>query len=51
MANSVDLDKTTPIGAVCYGSALFASILKVTAHSNNRNSKSSREVILGSVRL
>ena len=25
--------------------------LKVTAHSNNRNSKSSREVILGSVRL
>ena len=24
---------------------------KVTAHSNNRNSKSSREVILGSVRL
>ena len=26
-------------------------IFKVTAHSNNRNSKSSREVILGSVRL
>ena len=25
--------------------------LKVTTHSNNRNSKSSREVILGSVRL
>ena len=25
--------------------------VKVTAHSNNRNSKSSREVILGSVRL
>ena len=25
--------------------------IKVTAHSNNRNSKSSREVILGSVRL
>ena len=24
---------------------------KVTTHSNNRNSKSSREVILGSVRL
>ena len=27
------------------------NIIKVTAHSNNRNSKSSREVILGSVRL
>ena len=26
-------------------------VLKVTTHSNNRNSKSSREVILGSVRL
>ena len=26
-------------------------LLKVTTHSNNRNSKSSREVILGSVRL
>ena len=26
-------------------------MIKVTAHSNNRNSKSSREVILGSVRL
>ena len=26
-------------------------LLKVTAHSNNCNSKSSREVILGSVRL
>ena len=27
MANSVDLDKTAPIGAVCSGSTLFASIL------------------------
>ena len=26
-------------------------LFKVTVHSNNRNSKSSREVILGSVRL
>ena len=25
--------------------------IKVTTHSNNRNSKSSREIILGSVRL
>ena len=27
MANSVDPDQTTPIGAVCSGSNLFASIL------------------------
>ena len=26
MANSVDLDQTAPIGAVCSGSMLFASI-------------------------
>ena len=27
MANSVDSDQTAPIGAVCFGSTLFASIL------------------------
>ena len=27
MANCVDPDQTAPIGAVCYGSTLFASIL------------------------
>ena len=27
MANSVDLDQTAPIGAVCSGYTLFASIL------------------------
>ena len=27
MANSVDSDQTAPIGAVCSGSTLFASIL------------------------
>ena len=27
MANIVDLDQTAPIGAVCSGSTLFASIL------------------------
>ena len=27
MANSVDPDQTSPIGAVCSGSTLFASIL------------------------
>ena len=30
MANSVDPDQTAPIGAVCSGSTLFASILKET---------------------
>ena len=29
MANSVDPDQTAPIGAVCSGSMLFASILKM----------------------
>ena len=27
MANSVDLDQTAPIGVVCSGATLFASIL------------------------
>ena len=27
MANSVDPDQTAPIGAVCFGSTLFTSIL------------------------
>ena len=27
MANSVDLDQSAPIGAVCTGSTLFASIV------------------------
>ena len=30
MANSVDLDQIAPIGAVCSGSILFASILNST---------------------
>ena len=30
MANSVDPDQTAPIGAVCSGSTLFASILDST---------------------
>ena len=29
MTNSVDLDQTAPIGAVCSGSTLFASILNL----------------------
>ena len=30
MANSVDPDQTAPIGAVCYGSTLFVSILNLS---------------------
>ena len=30
MTNSVDLDQTAPIGAVCFGSTLFASILNLS---------------------
>ena len=32
MANSVDSDQTAPIGAVCSGSTLFASILKLVSN-------------------
>ena len=32
MANSVDSNQTAPIGAVCSGSTLFASILKIVSN-------------------
>ena len=32
MANSQDPDQTAPIGAVCSGSTLFASILKLVSN-------------------
>ena len=35
MANSVDPDQTAPIGAVCSGSTLFASILKISVILGN----------------
>ena len=35
MANSVDLDQTAPIGAVCSGSTLFASILNKSVMLGN----------------
>ena len=35
MANSVDPDQTAPIGAVCYGSTLFASILNLSVMLGN----------------
>ena len=35
MANNVDSDQTSPIGAVCSGSALFASILNLSVMLGN----------------
>ena len=35
MANSVDPDQTAPIGAVCSGSMLFASILNLPVMLGN----------------
>ena len=35
MANSVDPDKTAPFGAVCSGSALFASMLNSSVMLGN----------------
>ena len=35
MANSVDPDQTAPIGAVCSGSTLFASILNLSVKLDN----------------
>ena len=35
MANSVDQDQTDPLGAVCSGSTLFASILNLSVMLGN----------------
>ena len=35
MANSVNPDQTAPIGAVCSGSALFASVLNLSVMLGN----------------
>ena len=35
MANSVDPDQTAPIGAVCSGSKLFASLLDLSVMLGN----------------
>ena len=35
MANSVDTDQTAPVGAVCSGSTLFASILNLSVMLGN----------------
>ena len=36
MANSVDPDQTAPIGAVCFGSTLFASLLNSSVMLGNK---------------
>ena len=46
MANSVDPDQTAPIGAVCSGSKLFASILNLSVMvGNNFQQTTSRDNI------
>ena len=35
MANSVNPDQTAPIGAVCFGSTLFASVLNSSVMLGN----------------
>ena len=35
MANSVDPDQTAPIGAVCFGSTLLATILNLSVMLGN----------------
>ena len=35
MANSLDLDQTAPVGAVCSGSTLFTSILNLSIMLGN----------------
>ena len=46
MANSVDPDQTALIGAVCYGSTLFASILTLSVMLENYlQQKTSADVI------
>ena len=39
MANSVDQDQTAPIGAVCSGSTLFASMLNSSVMQGNNFQK------------
>ena len=43
MANSVDPDQTAPIGAVCSGSTLFASILNLSVMPGNYLQKTTSE--------
>ena len=55
MANSVDQDQTAPIGAVCSGSTLFASILNTSVMLGNFSDFSRRHFqmhfFLGALRV
>ena len=53
MANSVDPDQTTPIGAVCSGSTLFASILNssVMFGSYLQQTTSANDIFRGTLRV
>ena len=51
MANSLDLDQTAPIGAVCSGSTLFASIGAVCSVSTLFASILNSSVIVGNYLL
>ena len=44
MANSVDPDQTAPIGAVCSGSTLFASILNSSVMLGNSLQQTTSEI-------
>ena len=49
MTNSVDPDQTAPIGAVCFGSTLFASILNLSVMLGNdlQQTTSADDIIRG----
>ena len=51
MANSMDPDQTAPIGAVCSGSTLFASILNLSVMLGNyyQQMTSTKQIIFKSV--
>ena len=57
MANSVDPDQTAPIGAVCSGPTLFASILNLSVmlgnylHQTNSADDIFRCVFLGALKV
>ena len=57
MANSVDPDQTAPIGAVCYGSTLFASILNSLVMLDNYLQQTTKQTtfsyafLLGALRV
>ena len=54
MANSVDPDQTAPIGAVCSGSTLFASILNLSVMLGNylqQTTSAADAFFLGSLRV